>query len=118
VESKTSKGSKKRLSLGFVLILWIAAAWLLYPLVIADTADMGNIKEYIYRSALGITLMVILFGKTLIDLIFPLVSSQKMPLLNTIFLAIYALAVAGGLIFMLARIIALYMKSGKSGFIF
>jgi uncharacterized membrane protein YhdT len=118
VESTTSKGPKKRLSLGFVLILWIATAWLLYPLVTADTADMGNVKEYICRSALGITLMVILFGKTLIDLIFPLVSSQKMPLLNTIFLTIYSLALGGGIIYMIAKMISLYLKSQQAGFIF
>lgn len=118
MESTTSKGPKKRLSLGFVLILWIATAWLLYPLVTADTADMGNVKEYIYRSALGITLMVILFGKTLIDLIFPLVSSQKMPLLNTIFLTIYSLALGGGIIYMIAKMISLYLKSQQAGFIF
>jgi hypothetical protein len=113
-----SKEFEKEIIVSLVIILWIITAWLLYPLIILDTVNMGNAKEYLYRSAIGITIMIIFFGKTLTDLIFPLVSSKRMPLLNTIFLSIYCLALGSGIIFMLARMMVLYMKSRKSGFIF
>ncbi len=109
---------KKEITFGLVVLLWIITAWLLYPLINLDAVDMENAKEYLYRSAIGITIMIIFFGKTILDLFFPQVTLRTMPLLNTIFLAIYSIALAGGIIFMIARMIILYMRSRKSGFLF
>ena len=109
---------KKEIAFGFVIILWIATAWLLYPLINLDSVDMDNAKEYLYRSAVGLTIMIIFFGKTILDLLFPQVTFRRMPLLNTILLAIYSIALAGGIIFMVTRMIILYLRSRESGFIF
>jgi len=79
---------------------------------------MSNVKSYIYRSALGLTLLIIFFGKTVFDLVFPWVHSKKLPLLNTILLALYALALSGGIVFTIVRIITVYFKNQKQGFIF
>ncbi|MFQ6083003.1 MAG: hypothetical protein ACE5WD_06560 [Candidatus Aminicenantia bacterium] len=113
-----STGFKKEIVVGFVLILWIVIAWLLYPLINLDSVDMKNAKEYLYRSVIGITIMLIFFGKTIIDLLFPQVSFKRMPLLSTIFLTIYSIALAGGIIFMVVRMIVLYLKSRRTGLIF
>jgi hypothetical protein len=86
-----------------IFILWIVIAWLLYPLINLDTVQMENAKEYLYRSAFGIILMLIFFGKTVFDLLFPQVTYRKIPLMNTIFLTLYAFVLAGGIIFMVLR---------------
>ena len=112
------EGLKKKGTWVLTLILWILAAWLLYPLINLDTVDMENAKEYLYRTAFGIALMVIFFGKTILDLLFPQVTMRKMPLMNTIFLTLYAFLLAGGIIFMALRIIMLYLKSREGGFLF
>ena len=112
------RGLKKEISFGFELILWIVTVWLLYPLIILDSVNMENVKEYFYRSAAGITIMIIFFGKTITDLLFPQVSSRKIPLFDTIFLTAYSVLLAGGIIFMIVRIIVLYLKNRKGGFIF
>jgi hypothetical protein len=117
-ESTKSMKFKKEIAFGFVIILWIITAWLLYPLIILDSIDMENAKEYLYRSAIGITLMIIFFGKTILDLFFPQVTFKTIPLLNTIFLTIYSFALAGGIIFMITRMIILLMRSRTSGFLF
>lgn len=109
---------KKIPTYALVLVLWIITAWLLYPLITLDTVDMGNAKEYLYRSAFGIALMIIFFGKTIYDILFPQVTYRKMPLLNTILLSIYAFVLAGGIIFMALRIIILYLRSREGGFLF
>lgn len=108
----------KKIPFGLELILWILTAWLLCPLVILDSVDMDNAKEYFYRSAAGITIMIIFFGKTITDLLFPQVSSKKMPLVDTIFLTAYSILLAGGIIFMFVRMVLLLMKSRKSGYLF
>ena len=113
-----TEGLKKKGTWVLTLILWILAAWLLYPLINLDTVDMENAKEYLYRSAFGIALMVIFFGKIILDLLFPQVTMIKMPLMNTIFLTLYAFLLVGGIIFMALRVIMLYLKSRESGFLF
>lgn len=105
----------KEVVFAFILILWALTAWLLYPLISLDSVDMENVKQYLYRSAMGIALMIIFFGKSVIDLLFPTVSLKKMPLLNTVLLAVYSVALAGGIVFMMVRIAALYMKSREAG---
>jgi hypothetical protein len=118
VKRKKTMKFKKETAFGLVIILWIITAWLLYPLINLDAVDMENAKEYLYRSAIGITIMIIFFGKTILDLFFPQITLRAMPLLNTIFLTVYSFALAGGIIFMITRMIILYMRSRKSGFLF
>lgn len=111
--------TNKKLGVVFMLILWIVTAWLLYPLVVLDSVDMGNAKEYFYRSALGIAIMIILFGKTAFDLLFPQVVNRKVPLINTVLLTLYSLFIAGGIIFMVSRMILMYInKQDNNGILF
>lgn len=111
-------GLKKELAFFLVIFLWLVTAWLLYPLINLDAVNIENAKEYLYRSAAGIMIMIIFFGKTIIDLLFPQVTSKQMPILNTIFLTIYAILVAGGIVFMIVRMAILYVQSRKSGVLF
>ncbi len=101
-----------------ILALWVLAAWFLYPLVNLDRVDISNVKPYLYRSALGITLMIIFFGKTLFDLVYPWVHGKKLPRLNAALLILYAGALGAGLIVMIIRMAALAMRSRGGGFLF
>lgn len=105
-------------AIALTLALWILAAWLLFPLANLDRVDMSNVKPYLYRSALGLTLLIIFFGKTLFDLIYPWVYSRKLPRLNAALLTLYAFALGGGIIFMIIRMAALAMKNRGGGFPF
>jgi hypothetical protein len=104
--------------IALTIVLWLLAAWLLYPLVNLDRVDMSNVKPYLYRSVLGLTLLIIFFGKTLFDLIYPWVYSKKLPRLNAALLTLYAAALGGGIIVMIIRMAALAMKSRRGGFLF
>ena len=104
--------------IALTIALWLLAAWLLYPLVNFDRVDMSNVKLYLYRSVLGLTLLIIFFGKTLFDLIYPWVYSTKLPRLNAALLTLYAAALGGGIIIMIIRMAALAMKSRSGGFLF
>ncbi len=104
--------------IALTLALWVLAAWLLYPLINLDQVDMSNVKPYLYRSALGLTLLIIFFGKTLFDLVYPWIYSQKLPRLNAVLLTLYTAALGGGIIFMIIRMAALAMKSRRGGFLF
>jgi hypothetical protein len=110
----------KRIVLVFTLLLWLVTAWLLYPLVSLDRVDPSNVKEYLYRTAIGLTLMIVFFGKTLFDLIYPWVVGRKIPLVNVVFLTLYALALTGGIVFLLLRMVLLLVKNrqGSGGVLF
>ena len=105
----------RRIVLGFTLILWIITAWLLYPLVTLDRVDISNVKAYLYRSALGLTILIIFFGKTLFDLVYPWVVGRKLPVMNAVLLTLYMLGLAGGIVFLVLRLAVLLMKSRQGG---
>ena len=113
-----TKTPNREIGIVLTIVLWLVTAWLLYPLVNLDNVDMSNVKEYLYRSALGLTIMIIFFGKTLFDLIYPWVTSRKLPLINIVFLTIYGIALSGGIILLIIRIAVLYMKTRQKGLIF
>lgn len=101
-----------------LLLVWGVTAWLLYPLIFIETVRLQDATKFFYRSALGIILMIILFGKTLFDLFFPLDTSRRKSVFQVVFLTIYALLMAGGIILMLMRILLLYLKSDSEGRLF
>ena len=97
------------------VFIWAVTAWLIFPLLFMKTVTLQEASKYFYRSALGIVLLIILFGKTVTDLFFPLDTSRKKSLLHVLFLTVYALVMVGGIILILFRILALYLKSGSAG---
>lgn len=101
-----------------ILGLWAVTIFLLFPLFTLDNLDMSSAAHYIYRSAVGIGIMVILFGKTVFDLFLPLGGSNKRHLFNSIFLTLYAMLIAGGVIFMVARLVTLYIQSQSTDITF
>ena len=103
---------------GFTIILWIATAWLLYPLIVLDTINIQNAKAYLYRSSGGIVIMIIILGKTIFDLLFPQEISQKKSWAYMVFLTLYSLAITGGVIFMVARMVLVYLKKNSTNFNF
>ena len=111
-------GLSKEMAILLTLVLWAAAAWFLYPLLNLDNVDMSNVKQYLYRSAMGITILIIFFGKTLYDLVFPWVTNRTIPRLNLLLLSLYLLVLAGGIAFVVVRMAVLFIKSRqRQGFI-
>jgi len=110
----------RRIVLVFTVLLWLVTAWLLYPLINLDQVDASNVKQYLYRTAIGLTLLIVFFGKTLFDLIYPWVVGRKVPRLNAIFLTLYALALTGGIVFLMLRMFLLLVKNrqGSGGVLF
>jgi hypothetical protein len=108
----TSDEKRKKLGgVALFLLLWAFTVWLLYPLVVLDNAYAINAKEYLYRAVIGISIMIILFGKTVFDLFFPLSTSNKITALQTVFLTVYSMVLAGGIILMLGRLVSLFVRS-------
>ena len=106
---------KKGTQVVIIVALWIFTAWLFYPLFTLNAIQIANAKLYLFRAAIGIAIMLILFGKTIFDLFFPQSSSESKAILNTIFLAIYSFVIAGGIIYMVARMIVLYIRIIDTG---
>ena len=114
MEAARPSSSSRAAKLAPVLLVWALVAWLVYPLIVLDRVDLLKAKEYFYRSAAGIVLMIILFGKTLFDLMFPQNVSRRKAILDVAFLSVYAIALAGGIIFMLLRILMIFIRQNPA----
>ncbi len=93
------------------LVLWAFTIWLMYPLIVLDDVRTVNAEDYLYRSVIGIGIMIILFGKTVFDLFFPLSTPSKSTVVQTVFLTLYAMFLAGGIILMIGRLVSFYIRS-------
>lgn len=98
----------------FTIGVWIVIVCLLYPLFALDNIHALNAKEYLYRAAFGIMLMIILLGRNVFDMFMPQAYSKKIPVTQTLLLVMYSLLIAGAIIFMVARVIELYVGNALS----
>lgn len=69
-------------SILFNLALWVAAAWLLYPLVFIQF-DLGDVQTSFFRSLGGVVLLIIMFGKNMVDIIFQKMEQSELHLRAT-----------------------------------
>ena len=105
-------------AVGWLLIalVWIVTAWLLVPLISLDKVELRRSTEYFFRSAAGTVLMIIMFGKTIFDLLFPLDTSRRKNYLYVGLLTLYTVVLASGIIFMCLRILMVYLNANTSTF--
>jgi succinate dehydrogenase/fumarate reductase cytochrome b subunit len=96
------------------ILFWAAAAWLIYPLIVLDSVDAGTSIPFFYRAAAGIVLLIILFGKTLLDLLDPRGVSARRTALSVVLMSLYVFALAGGIIFMIVRILLLSLNKNAA----
>lgn len=116
MELAKSASVKKGTRVFLILLVWAFTAWLLYPLIALDNVDLRSSLEYFYRAAGGVVIMIILFGKTVVDLLFSQDLSRRKSYLYVTFLTVYSIALAGGIIFVAIRILLLYLNKNSSSF--
>jgi len=117
MENAAASSSKKYYHFLYLLAVWVFTAWLLLPLVVVSDVTTQSVKGFFLRSATGIVIMIILFGKTLFDLLFPQNVSRRKSVISVTLLTLYALAMAGGIIFILIRILLLYLNQNASAYL-
>ena len=100
--------------IGIFFTVWILTIWLLMPLITLDKVELRSSMEYFYRAAIGVVVMIILFGKTITDLLFSQDLSRKKSALYFTFLTVYSVVLAGGIIFMAVRILAVYLSTSSA----
>ena len=106
-----SRVKREKITSVFVTVgLWIVTAWLLYPLVVLESLRTVSVKQYMYRCGLGILIMLILFGRNVFDLFMPHGYSRKSSSLNTALLMIYTVCIGGTIVYMVSRLIVLYIR--------
>lgn len=111
--SKTLNG-RFWLNAGIVVALLLFTFWLLYPMLTADSPESIEGRDYLFRSVLGLGIMIILFGKTVTDLLFSQDLRGGRAVVYTVFLALYSLALLSAIIFMVSRVVAVYLNTSIS----
>ena len=103
-----------RMRIVIFISVWLFTAWLLMPLITLDKVDLRSSLEYFYRASAGVVIMIILFGKTVTDLLFNQDLSRKKSVLYVTFLTVYSLVLAGGIIFMAVRILLVFLNTSSA----
>ena len=98
-----------------LVLFWAISIWLLYPLVLLNTQNAEKMtKFFFYRSGLGIVILLILFGKSVFDLLYLQDESQKMPFIKIAFLTLYAVVIISVIFFIGGKAIILFFKANLS----
>jgi len=98
------------------IVLVALTAWLVLPMITLTKVELRSSMEYFYRAAGGVVIMIILFGKTVTDLLFSQDLSRRKSWAYMGLLTFYSIALAGGIIFMAIRILLLYLNANSSSF--
>jgi hypothetical protein len=111
MDGTAAASSKKFIKVGLFIFLWGFTAWLVIPLFTLDKVELLRATEYFYRSATAVVIMIIIFGKTIFDLLFPQDTSRRKSATYVALLTLYTIALAGGIIFMCLRILIVYLTN-------
>ncbi|MDP2914629.1 MAG: hypothetical protein Q8O91_04160 [Candidatus Aminicenantes bacterium] len=103
-----------RMRIVIFISVWLFTVWLLMPLITLEKVELRSSLEYFYRASAGVVVMIILFGKTVTDLLFSQDLSRKKSALYVTFLTIYSLVMAGGIIFMAIRILLVFLNTSSA----
>ena len=103
-----------RMRIVIFVSVWLFTAWLLMPLITLDKVELRSSLEYFYRASAGVVIMIILFGKTVTDLLFSQDLSRKKSALYVTFLTLYSIVMAGGIIFMAVRILMIFLNTSTA----
>jgi hypothetical protein len=98
------------------IVLMAVTAWLVLPMITLNKVELRSSMEYFYRAAGGVVIMIILFGKTVTDLLFSQDLTRRQSSIYMVLLTLYSIALAGGIIFMAIRILLLYLNANSSSF--
>jgi hypothetical protein len=98
------------------IVFFALTIWLVMPMITLTKVELRNSMEYFYRAAGGVVIMIILFGKTVTDLLFSQDLSRRRSSIYMALLTFYSIALAGGIIFIAIRILLLYMNANSSSF--
>jgi hypothetical protein len=99
---------------GFALALWLLVFWLLFPMFTANSTSAIEGRDVLFRTVLGLGIMIILFGKTVTDLLFPQDLHGRKAVLYTVLLVFYSLALMSAIIFMVIRVVGVYLNTSIS----
>jgi len=103
-----------RMRIVIFISVWLFTIWLLMPLITLEKVELRSSLEYFYRASAGVVIMIILFGKTVTDLLFSQDLSRKKSVLYVTFLTLYSLFLAGGIIFMAVRILLVFLNTSPA----
>jgi hypothetical protein len=103
--------SKKALAVSMTSLALIFAVWLVSPFFRLDASDEAAGSIYVYRLALGLTIMILFIGKSLWDVLAPQGLAKKVSNAKAIALVGLTIVVMGFLVFTVARAAAYYLGS-------
>src|SRR5512136_212076 len=106
--------SERLLGIGLTVLLVMFAVWLVSPFFHLDSSSYGHGKEYGYRLALGLLIMMVFVGKWAFDALAPQGLARKVSNVKAIALILLSLLIMGFIVFIVAQATVLYLKTSAA----
>jgi len=90
-------------------IALLIAFWLLFPFIKIDQSDFVHAKQYVYRLALGMMILIIMLGKMGFDVFFPQGIAQKVSNLKSILFIIFGILILAFVVYIILQAGALFL---------
>jgi hypothetical protein len=107
----TQSASQKIVGTTLTVIMLLFAVWLVSPFFHLDRSSYAHGKEYGYRLALGITIMIIFVGKWAFDALAPQGLARKVSNAKAVALIALSLLILGFIVFIVAQATVLYLTT-------
>jgi uncharacterized protein YybS (DUF2232 family) len=92
-------------------IALLIAIWLLFPFIKIDQSDFAHAKQYVYRLALGVMILIIMLGKMGFDVFFPQGIAQKVSNVKSALFIIFGILILAFVIYIIIQAGSLFMST-------
>lgn len=105
---------RRALGVSLTFLLIVFAVWLVSPFFSIDRSDYGHGREYGYRLALGVLIMIVFIGKWTFDVLAPQGLARKVSDFKAVGLIVLSLAVMGFIVFIVAQAASLFLRTAEA----
>lgn len=97
--------------IGMTLFFLMVALWLVSPFLHVSTIDYSRGKEYGYRLALGLMILIVFVGKWAFDALSPQGLARKVSNVKAVALILMSLVIMGFIVFVVAQATEMYLRT-------
>ena len=102
--------SDKALGWAINTVAVASAVWLLSPFLTIDVSDARHPQAYVYRLALGLTILVLYLGKLAFDVLAPQGLAHRVSNLKAAAIIVFGMLILGFLVYIVFQAGTLYLE--------
>lgn len=94
--------------------LLVFAVWLVWPFAAFESSDAVRAREYGFRLALGLMILILFVGKGFFDVLAPQGLARKVSNIKAVALMVLSIGILVFVVFIIGRAVSLYLGASWS----